>query len=124
MPLDGTLDQDEALVILDVAQERIRDPKDWIAFPRALGENGTRFLEGGHDPRARQWCALGAIDYASGDYVSVYGNPTALLLERAAKALGFDFVAQANWDGYDTCHAMFDRARELHMIEIKETVHV
>ncbi len=122
MPLDGTLPQDETLVILNVAQERIRDPEDWIKSPRARNKSERISLGGGHDPRADQWCAIGALDYALDDYVSIYENPAALLLKRAAHDLGFQFVAQANWDGYDTCHAMFDRARELHMAEAKETV--
>ena len=120
MPLDGTLNQDETLVILNVAQERIRDPKDWIESPRATDEVGNQTW--GNDSESTQWCALGAVDYSLGVHVSLH-HPVTLLLDQAASDLGFGFVAQANWDGYDTCHAMFDRAREIHMAKTKETVH-
>ncbi len=115
MPLDGTLyHNDEILQILDAAQERIRDPKNWCQGSlNEIGPDG-----------AEQWCARGAIR-------GVWYQGADALLSRAAVEMGYGdwhgplhaVVALNNSSDHPTVMAMFDRAREIHMAKTKETVH-
>lgn len=118
MNLDAIRSEDEILRVLRAAQERIRDPKKWISSPRSVTRDGV-YLPDGSDPSATRWCALGALDWASGEEVEL-DSPVSLVLRKAAREMGFGHVAEANWDGHDTCRTMFDRAQELRWADMME----
>ncbi len=113
MPLDGTLyHNDEILQILDAAQERIRDPKNWCQ--RSLHEVSTDGTE--------QWCARGAVLAE----VACWGSPVDKLLNRAALDMGYsdlpghELVNLNNTSDHPTVMAVFDLAREMCLSQILE----
>ena len=117
MDLNALKHEDEILRVLRAAQERIRKPQNWIESPRAQSSYGD--LSDGSDPTAIRWCALGAIDWVMGECVDLR-SPVVSTLKAAAIEMGFSFVAETNWHGYDACHEMFSRAQELRLAEIME----
>ncbi len=120
MPLDGTLYEDETLRVLRVAQERIRDPKNWC-------QNTYGQWKSDNEPV----CSIGALYWvvhtdnpSLSPTQSQDGRSAFQYLFTAAKQLGFSGVGRLNdTSNYDTTHTMFDRAQELRRAEIMETVH-
>ncbi len=118
MPLDGTLYEDEVLLLLRSAQERIRKPENWckgLLWQTSL--SGTR-----------QWCAFGTV-YDGREVSFLQMREATNLLNRAAMEMGHVKVGQVlalvnlnNSTDHPTVMVMFDRAIELREAEIRAEV--
>ena len=121
MPLDGTLYEDEILRVLRNAQERIRDPKNWIKGCLARDKCGDPVYP---DSRyAVQFCARGALQYENSEADDLL-NQAAVKMGYASIYVGGNALVHLNnTSDHSTVMAMFDRAIELRQAEIMETVH-
>ena len=115
MPLDGTLyEDDEILRVLRAAQERIRLPENWYQG------NYSNVSEGHWDDiGATAWCAEGAFRIEDGD---PHGEAWGYVISAAGEIDDSRPCDLNDYTDHPTTLAMFDRARELRLADMMESI--
>lgn len=90
--------QETAIIIQD-AENVIRDRKNWTQQTLAKDRNGQACVV--TDPNAERWCALGAVNLVTashGIFPHESGDRAVRALEAEARHMGFDSIMALNDD--------------------------